>query len=295
MFKPIVTATALVCSLALAFAQGMTNDLAGPDVAAGAAAQNQTRNFNRDVLARMGVDQKEGAQVPADVPFTDEHGRQIKFGDLYGKRPIVIMPMFFTCQGVCSVETDSLLQTIIQIQELSVGKDYDVVMLSINPKETPEITLPKWKVAVETYGRPSGDMGFHFLTGTYENIRRVTDALGFKWVYDAKEGTINHPAGLMTLSPEGKITGYLINKEFPRAFLLKMIDDAKSSKISEKNETILFGCIMIDHATKRKSLVIENVIRLFAAVFAVGLAGWIVGMSVSGRHRKASEVSSNLS
>jgi protein SCO1/2 len=111
--------------------------------------------------------------------------------------------------------------------------------------------------------------------------------LGFRWVYDPKEETINHPAGIMVLSPSGKITGYLVNKEFPKAFLTHMIADAKDSKISEKTETMLFGCIMIDHATGRRSLIIENVIRLCAAVFAVGVACWIVGMSLSGKSRKA--------
>jgi protein SCO1 len=261
------------------------------DVTPSAADQQRQANFSRDVLSKMGVDQRLGQQVPGDVAFQDEHGRTIKFGDLYGSRPIVIMPMFFECKGVCGVETDSLLQAIIQMQDLSVGRDFDIVMLSINPKETPDLTLSRWNNTVRLYNvhgdRPDGEKGFHFLTGTLPNIRRVTDALGFKWVYDAEEDLINHPAGLMVLSPTGKITGYLVNKEFPRVFLAHLIADATDSKISAKTESVLFGCIMIDHATGRRSLVIENVIRLTAAVFAVGLACWIVGMSFSGKKGKA--------
>lgn len=258
-------------------------------VAQSAPDQKVTRNFNRDVMAKMGIDQHEGAYVPKDVPFTDEHGRQIKFGDLLGSRPIVIMPMFFECQGVCAVETDSLLQTLCQISDKSIGRDFDVVLLSINPAETPAQSFPRWKVAVKTYdtygNRPEAGDGFHFLTGSYANIRRVTDALGFRYAYDAKEGTINHPAGLMTLSPNGQITGYLINKEFPRTFLNKMIDDARVDRLSAKNEPMLFGCIMIDKETGKRSLVIENVIRLCAAIFAVGVATWIVSMSLSTKGR----------
>jgi protein SCO1 len=273
---------------ALAMAQGQIMD---SDAAEGMRIQQAQKNFNVDVLAKMGVDQHAGAQVPGDVPFKDQHGHDIKFGDLYGSRPIVIMPMFFQCKGVCGVETDSLLRSAIQMSDLNVGRDYDIVMLSINPKETPDLVLPRWKTTIKTYNdkgsRPEAEAGFHFLTGTYENIHKITDVLGFKWVYDAKEDTINHPAGLMVLSPSGKITGYLVNKEFPRAFLTHLIADAKDSTISQKTETVLFGCIMIDHATGRRSLVIENVIRLCAAVFAVGVACWIVGMSVSGNRRKA--------
>ncbi|HVT12087.1 MAG TPA: SCO family protein [Fimbriimonadaceae bacterium] len=288
MNRSFLAAIALGLTTALSFAQGSPIDGASnPDTGASNAAQQQQINFSRDVLAKMGVDQHYGAQVPGDVPFNDEHGNAIKFGDLYGSRPLIVMPMFFLCQGVCSVETDSLLQNIIQMDDLTVGKDYDVILLSINPKETPELILPRWKSTVKMYGRTDSEKGFHFLSGTYENIRKITDALGFRWVYDPKEGTINHPAGLMLLSPEGKITGYMINKEFPRAFLSHMITDAKASKISPKTDTVLFGCIMIDHATGRRSLVIENVIRLCAAIFAVGVACWIVGMSVSGKSRKA--------
>jgi protein SCO1 len=261
------------------------------DVAASGQTQQQQRNFNREVLAKMGVEEHQGRQVPGDVPLKDQHGRDIKFGDLYGSRPIVIMPMWFLCKGVCGFETDALLKTAIQMSDLNVGRDYDIVMLSINPKETPDLVLPRWKTTVKTYNdkgsRPEAEAGFHFLTGTYENIRKITDPIGFKWVYDAKEDTINHPAGIIVLSPSGKITGYLVNNEFPRTFMTHLIEDAKESKISKKTESFLFGCIMIDHTTRKRSLVIENVIRLCAAVFAVGVACWIVGMSVSGNRRKA--------
>lgn len=288
MNRSFLTAICLGFATALSFAQGSAIDgQSNPDTAASNAAQQQQVDFARDVMSKMGVEQHLGEQVPGDVPFMDEHGRAIKFGSLYGSRPLIVMPMFFLCQGVCSVETDSLLQNIIQLTDLSVGKDYDVVLLSINPKETPDLILPRWKSTVKMYGRPDADQGFHFLSGSYDNIRKITDSLGFKWVYDPKEGTINHPAGLMVLSPEGKITGYMVNKEFPRAFLTHMISDAKESKISPKTDTVLFGCIMIDHATGRRSLVIENVIRLCAGIFAAGLACWIVGMSVSGKSRKA--------
>lgn len=273
------TFAAFACALVLASWAG----------AQAAPVQAVTRNFNRDVMAKMGVDQHEGAYVPKDVAFTDEHGREIKFGDLLGSRPIVIMPMFFECQGVCAVETDSLLQTLCQISDKSVGRDFDVVLLSINPAETPAESFPRWKVAVKTYdtygNRPEAADGFHFLTGSYANIRRVTDALGFRYVYDAKENTINHPAGLMTLAANGQITGYLINKEFPRTFLTKMIDDARADRLSAKNEPMLFGCIMIDKETGKRSLVIENVIRLCAGIFAVGVATWIVSMSLSTKGR----------
>lgn len=281
----IATAIALTLGAAYAAAQAPVFD--SGDVKASGRAAQQDRNFTKDVLSKMGVEQRLGEYVPADVPFQNQHGETIRFGDLYGKRPIVIMPMFFECKGVCAVETDALMQSVCQMSQLTVGKDYDVVMLSINPKEKPELTLPRWNGVIKLYEKPEARQGFHFLTGDLANIRKITDSLGFKWVYDEKENTINHPAGLMLLSPKGQITGYMVNKEFPRAFLSRMIADAGSFKISKKTESILFGCIMIDHATGKRSLVIENVIRLCAGVFAIGMACWIVGMSLSGKSRRA--------
>lgn len=278
--------SALVLGMA-ALSFGQQGPFDSADVSQSGKSAQQQRNFTKDVLDKMGVDQKLGEMMPADVPFQNQFGETIKFGDLFGKRPIVIMPMFFECKGVCSVETDSLLKNAIQLKDINVGRDYDIVMLSINPRETPDLTFPRWKGVIKLYDRPQADKGFHFLTGKLDDIRKVTDALGFKWVYDAKENTINHPAGLMVLSPEGKITGYLVNKEFPAKFVAKLVTDASQSKVSPKTETVLFGCIMIDHATGKRSLVIENVIRLCAAVFAVGMACWIVGMSVSSKGRKA--------
>src|SRR5579862_439907 len=155
-------------TLVVAYCYGQGSPISGdssPDISASAADQAKQRDFSRDVLAKMGVDQRLGQSVPGDVPFQDEHGRTVKFGDLYGARPLVIMPMFFECKGVCGVETDGLLQTAIQMTDLNVGRDYDIVMLSINPKETPEVTLPRWNNTVKLYNRPDADQGFHFLTG----------------------------------------------------------------------------------------------------------------------------------
>jgi protein SCO1/2 len=282
-------ATAIVFGFAaaLSLAQGVGQIADDTDVTPAGRSNLIQRNFNRDILSKMGVDQRLGETVPGDVPFQDEHGRSIKFGDLYGSRPIIVMPMFFQCKGVCGVETDALLRSAIDLPDINVGRDFDIVMLSINPRETPALTLPRWNTTIKDYNRPGAENGFHFLTGSLENIKKVTNALGFKWVYDAKEESINHPVGIIVLSPQGKITSYMINKEFPRAFLTHVIADAKISKVGPKTETVLFGCIMIDHVTGKRSLVIENVIRLCAAIFAVGVAFWIVGMSLSGKSRKA--------
>src|SRR5579862_6255613 len=155
MFRNLATTLALSLTGMIALGQGSPVDGYGNlDTAASERVQQRKVDFDRDVLAKMGVDQRFGAQVPGDAVFQDEHGRTIKFGDLYGPRPLIVMPMFFNCQGVCSVETDSLFQAAIQMTDLNIGRDYDIVLLSINPKETPELTYSRWTGIVNLYGRP---------------------------------------------------------------------------------------------------------------------------------------------
>lgn len=269
----------------MSWAQGMGDELRSDNRQGGIDVQ-KAANFQKDVLDKMGVDQRLGAKVPTDAVFQEADGRTVKFGELLGKRPMIIMPMFFSCQGVCGVETDSLLKSVIGMEDLNVGKDFDVILLSINPKENPSVTGSRWETVNKLYKRPGSSQGWHFLTGDITNIRKMTDALGFKWVYDAKEDRFNHPAGLMVLAADGTITSYVINKEFAPPFLRTLVNEAKTGEVSKKSEPILFGCIMIDRATGARSLMIENVIRLSAAVFAVFVGLWIAGMVLSERRKK---------
>ena len=269
----------------------------------GVVFANAQQTFNQ-ALSQMKIEQNLGKQVPLDVPFFDSSGKRIKFGELFGKRPLIVLPMFYQCQGICGKETDNLLKTVAKLRELKVGKDYDVVFLSIHPQETPELARNKKTSLLKVFTDESTHDGFHFLVGapnidrgtsltgaqkmesereSLSNIRRVTDVLGFGFAYDEKDGRINHPAGLMILTPAGMISGYIVDAEYPKPVLQEKLVLAESSKIGKKAEVTLLGCIMIDPVTGAKSLIIENVIRLIAGIFAIGLFVWIGIMTVKNR------------
>lgn len=259
----------------------------------------QTR-FNQS-LAQMKIDQKLGAQVPADATFKDETGKQIQFASLFGRRPIVLLPMFYLCRGVCGKETDNLLKTIARMEgqamgekpsevksdgtNLSVGKDFDVVFLSINPKETPELAMNKKLSLLKVMKGDTNREGYHFLTGKMEDIRKVTNAVGFGFDYDESDGRINHPAGLMILTPGGKVTQYITGAEYPKPVLTEAISLAHQNKVGKIAEVELLGCVMIDPITGERSIVIEGVIRLVSGIFAIGVFAWIVSMILKNRHR----------
>ncbi|HJP82622.1 MAG TPA: SCO family protein [Fimbriimonadaceae bacterium] len=237
----------------------------------------------RDSLAQMKIDQKLGAQVPAQATFKDEFGKTIPFASLLGKRPIVLLPMFYLCQGVCGKESDNLLKTIASLQNEQVGREYDVIFLSINPKETPELAMNKKTSVLKVMKGDTNQEGYHFLTGTMPEIRKVTNAVGFGFAYDEKDGRINHPAGLMILTPSGRVSQYILGADYPKPIMEKGIALANEDKIGKEAEVVLLGCVMIDPVTGRRSLIIENVIRLIAGAFAIGLFAWIGGMTIKGR------------
>ncbi len=243
-------------------------------------------NFNENVLRHMGVDQLLGNKVATDATFQEADGTTVRFGDLLGKRPLVVMPMYFECHGVCGISTDSLLKATIGIDKKTVGTDYDVVLLSINPAEDPSVTAPRWKTAEKLYRRDASAHGWHLLTGDLENIRRLTDSIGFKWVYDQKEKSINHPAGLVVLTKDGTISSYIIDSDYPAAFLNNMLTVAQEGKIGRKVQPNLVACITMDHATQTRSAAIENGIRIISAGFAVLLGLWIARMIMSERKKK---------
>lgn len=247
-----------------------------------ASFANAQQSFNQ-ALSQMKLDQKLGDQVPPDAKFLDEDGQEIKFASLLGKRPVVLLPIFFTCTGMCGKEADNLLKTIARTKDLQVGRDYDVVFLSIKPTETPELAMNKKTSLLKVMKGDTNEEGYHFLTGELTEIRKVTDSVGFGFAYDPKDDRINHPAGLMVLSPAGKIVQYLTSTEYPPMEFKGALTLAAENKVGRKAETVLLGCVMIDPLTGQKSLVIENVVRLIAGVFAIGLFSWIGMMIVKGR------------
>lgn len=238
--------------------------------------------FNQ-ALEQMKLDQKLGAEVPAGARFKNEYGQEIQFASLLGKRPIVLLPIFFTCTGMCGKESDNLLKTIARLESKQVGRDYDVVFLSIKPTETPELALNKKTSLLKVMKGDTNEQGYHFLTGELEEIRKVTDAVGFGFAYDPKDDRINHPAGLMILSASGKIVQYMTSTEYPPKEFEAALNLANQNKVGRKAETVLLGCVMIDPVTGQKSIVIEGVVRLTAGIFAIGLFSWIGLMIVKGR------------
>ncbi len=261
-------------------------------VASFAGAQGQTA-----LVKQMGIEQKLGATVPKDATFKDDSGKTIRFGDLLGGRPLLVMPVFYRCQTGCLLVTTNLLKTLSKAakvplnsedHELRVGKDFDVVMLGIHPKETWELAQAKKASILADFKQPATAPGWRLLTGDVKEIRRVTDAIGFRYGYDEQRDMVNHPAAAIFITPEGKVSSYIVGTEFPTIVVQENARIAAQNRVGQKAEEFLFGCIMIDPATGKRTIVYKNVLRLACVITLVVLVGSILRMNQKAKKESAS-------
>ncbi|HSI73771.1 MAG TPA: SCO family protein [Fimbriimonas sp.] len=264
--------------------------------AVGALGQDSQSSLTK----QMGLDQKLGAYTPKDATFKDESGKVVKFGDYFKSgRPVLLVPIFFTCRTMCVNIADALVGTLAKATRthtLKPGVDFEVVMLSINHKETPELargkkmeifnmlTPPKGGATDEQW-RAEAEAGWHMLTGTEENVRAITNAVGFKFSYDHKKDLINHPSASMILTPTGQVSSYLVGPTFPTTVLKTDLTAAANGEIGAAvDQSFMFGCIRLDKAGKYTP-VVENIVRLACVVTIILVAGFIFSMILMERRK----------
>lgn len=230
-------------------------------------------------LSKVHIVQRLGTQVPLSVPFSDQDGRVVRLGDSLHSRPALVLPIFYRCQGVCNVELQGLLATLPKLKQ-RIGRDFDIVVLSIDPQEGPALAKAKLDSSIAADPALRGtELGWHFLTGTQENIRRVTDALGFYYTYDAEKDLINHPSGIMFLTPSGVVSSYILGADYAPDRLSLDINVANAQKLGKKVEDVFFGCIHVDPISGRKSIVIERFLSLLGLVTVVSIVLTIATLS----------------
>lgn len=247
--------------------------------------QQATAVLPRSVdVKNVKIIQRIGNQIPTDVPFLDQDGKSVTLGSLLGKKPALLLAVFYRCTGVCSIELENLVATLDQMKDRRVGRDFDVIVVGIDPVETPELAKAKLAQTLNTFPglRPTKD-GWHFLTGTPANIHAVTNPMGFYYTYDAQKDIVNHPAGLMFLTPSGIVSSYILGAQFPAKAIVADLDTAKRNQLGVKSADIFFGCIHIDPLTGKASIVIQNVLMV-AGVLTVLIIGLTL-LTLSGHAR----------
>ncbi len=200
------------------------------------------------LINKVGIDQRLNAQVPLDLPFTDETGRAVRLGDYFGKRPVVLALVYFECPMLCTQVLNGAVSAL-GVLKFDAGQEYDVVAVSINPKETPALAAEKKKAYVERYGRPQSAAGWHFLTGKEENIQALAAAVGFRYAFDESIQQYAHGAGIEILTPRGVISKYFYGIEFSPRDLQFGLMQASDERIGSIVDNALMLCYHYDPAT----------------------------------------------
>ncbi len=243
-------------------------------------------------LKKVAFDQKLNAQIPLDAPFRDETGQTVTLGDYFNKgRPVVLSLVYYDCPMLCTLVLNGL-SGAMKGMSLNPGSDYDVVTVSFNPAETPALAAAKKKTYIQRYGHPEAASAWHFLTGEQASIDRLTQAVGFHYVYDPQTKIYAHATGIMIVTPDGHISKYLYGIDYaPRELRLALVD-ASSGRIGNAVDQVLLYCYHYDPSTGKYGLVVLNVIRLAGGATLVVLGSFIAVMVARERRRGKKEKSS---
>ncbi|MGO9836676.1 MAG: SCO family protein [Polyangiaceae bacterium] len=238
-------------------------------------------------LAGVDIVEHLGQALPRDAAFRDTDGEPVRLGDYFdGKRPTLFVFAYHTCPMLCSLVLDATVKSLNDVA-WTVGQEFDVVSVSIDPRDTPETATKKRAQVIASYPRAKGDpKGWHFLVGDEKNIRRVTDAIGFEYRYDARQQQYAHPAAIYLLGPDGRIGRYLYGISYdPNDVRLGLLEASQGRSISTTEKILLF-CYHYDPQGKHYALVAMNVMRLGGAVTVFALGGLIAVMWARERRRR---------
>lgn len=276
-FKAGVLLSLLTLPVFSGVGQAQNNaDTAGPPGigrTSNSAVKSQAGGPQDAALSKVRWEQNLNTQLPLNAKFKDERGRDVQLGQYFtGHRPVVLAMIFYNCTMLCSQVLNGTM-TGLKGTHYTPGKEYDVVVVSIDPKETPALAAPKKKNYLAEYGFTGTEDGWHFLTGTEENIQKVTNAAGYFYSYDKTTQQFAHPGGIVLATPQGKIARYFTGVMFePRDLKFSMIE-ASENKIGSPIDLILLRCFHYDPDKNSYSLAILQVVRLIAGLFVVVIGG----------------------
>jgi protein SCO1/2 len=227
------------------------------------------------VLTDVRFDQRLNEQLPLDARFKDDEGRDVKLGDYFGKKPVVLAFVYYECPMLCTQVLNGLTTSLGVLDE-TVGREFDVVAISFDARETPALANGKKKSHLDRYKRPESTNGWHFLTGDEAAIKTVTSAAGFSYVWDEKTQQFAHPSGIIVATPDGKLSRYFFGIEYaPRDVKLALVESSEG-RIGNAIDQLLLYCYHYDPATGSYGFVAMGAVRVGGALTVLALVGFVV-------------------
>ena len=268
----------------LAFGFGLWVLAGAPAYAQYAAGPQRPNPVNQkpEILKNVGIDQKIGQQLPLDLTFTNEAGSQVRLGEFFGGRPVVLALAYYDCPMLCTQVLNGMTAALKTLS-FDAGKDFEVVIVSIDPKDNYRLAANKKLTYVQSYGRPQTAAGWHFLTGSEASIKPLADALGFRYAYDPAIKQYAHGAAMYVATPKGVISRYLLGIEFaPRDVRLALVE-ASNNALGTAADQVLLLCYHYDPATGKYGAATINAVRVG---FIATVSGFLVFLFVSLRQER---------
>jgi len=214
------------------------------------------------ILKGVGFRPELNAQMPLDASFKDETGKDVRLGDyLHQQKPVLLAFVYYGCPMMCTQLEQGVVGSL-RMLSFNPGRDYEVVFVSFDDRDTPEMAAAKKATAMNKFRRPETSTGWHFLSGSKESISAVTNAANFHFNYDARNNLFAHASGILLLTPDGRISRYFYGVEFPARDVRLGLVDASAGKIGSPVDHVLLYCFQYDPSTAHYSATILGIVRL---------------------------------
>jgi protein SCO1/2 len=227
-----------------------------------------------EILKKVKFEQKLNSQVPLDLIFRDENGRSAPLSAFMNGKPTILSMIYYRCSQLCFLDSDELLRSMKELK-FTAGKEYQVITVSVEPKDTPGMADTLKKDYVKRYDRPEGVNGWHFLVGDKTSIDRLADSIGYRFAYDPKLNDYAHPDGITVLTPGGKVSHYFFQMSYPARDLKFALMQAASERIGSPLEYFALSCYHYNPVTGKYSITVMNIVRGTAILTVLMLAGLI--------------------
>lgn len=261
-----------------AFGQGVLEAPAAPPA-----------NMRPPGLKHVGIEQHLNEQIPLNLAFKDETGKTVQLGDYFGKRPVILSFVYYRCPMLCGQLLQGL-ESALRVVDFNPGKEFDVVTVSFDPTDTPQVAAAKKAEIMDRYKRPGTEAGWHFLTGSPDSIAALTKAAGFEYEYDNRTQQFAHATAIMVVTPQGKLAQYYYGIDFPPKDLRLGLIQASKDKIGTVVDEVLLYCYHYDPDAGRYSALIGRVLQVAGGITVLVLGSFILVMFRLGsgpKHRDA--------
>ncbi len=229
------------------------------------------------LVDQVGIDQHLDAELPLDLPLIDESGRPVKLGQYFGRTPVVLVLAYYRCPMLCTEVLNGLLKSS-QAIPLVLSDDYQIVTVSIDPHETPELAAEKKRRYVGMYRRTGAAAGWHFLSGSAESVSKLADTVGFRYVYDPRSDQFAHASGIMVATSGGRLSRYFYGIDYPPNDLRLALVESNQGRIGTLADRVLLLCFHYDPQTGRYGLAIDRVLRTLGVVTVLALGSFLYVM-----------------